>query len=77
MKVSDHLYNQILIEMARLSMIIYQGVPQAEAIGLAMLINHLIAVLAGKLSVNDFHDQIIKQPQGVREFYYQLLFEEK
>jgi hypothetical protein len=76
-KLSDHLINEILVEMARLSMLIYQGVPAKEASGLAMIINHLVAVLAGKLSINDFHDHMAGTPQTVREFYYKLLFEEK
>jgi hypothetical protein len=76
-KLSDQLVTNILIEMARLSMSIYQGIPSSEAQGLAMIINHLVAILAGKLSIDDFHDEIQNTPLLVREYYYNLLFEEK
>ncbi len=75
--MSDAINKKILMERARLSMIIYNGVPDSEARGLAMIINHLVAVLLGKLSIDDFHDEMSRSPQKVREFYYELLFEEK
>lgn len=75
--ITDAIIDNILKEMARLSMIIYTGVPDSEARGLAMIINHLVAVLAGKLSLDDFHEEMEHSPLAVREFYYKLLFEEK
>ena len=40
----EKLYEAIVFEIARLSMIISNGVPKEESMGLAMLINHLSAI---------------------------------
>lgn len=75
--ISDLLIEKIVMEMARLSMVLYNGVPPNEVRGLAMILNHLIALLAGRLTIDDFHDEIENLPKVIREYYYELLFEEK
>lgn len=74
MAASEKLYEAIVLEIARLSMIIYEGVPQNQARGLGMLINHLSAILAGTMDISDFHDQISESPDTIREYYYKLLY---
>ncbi len=74
---SPQLNSKMLMEIARLSMIIFEGVPRTESQGLAMLINHLTAVIMGQLSISSFHDQIVDTPKVTREYYYKLLYEEK
>lgn len=74
MKVTEELYMTIVLEIAKLSMIIYEGVSPPESRGLAMLINHLTAILAGSMDISDFHDEISSLPDGIREYYYKLLY---
>jgi hypothetical protein len=73
-KVTEELYLAIVHEIARLSMIIFKGVPPVEAKGLAMFINHLTAILGGSMDIGDFHEEISNQSDTVREYYYKLLY---
>lgn len=74
MKKTEELYETIVFEIAKLSIIIYEGVPPNEARGLAMLINHLSAILVGSMDISDFHDEISDLPEQIREYYYKLLY---
>jgi hypothetical protein len=73
-KKNEQLYEALVNEIARLSLIICKGVSSEEARGLAMLINYLSAILAGELDLSDFHDEISDQPEKIREYYYKLLY---
>lgn len=75
MKLSKKKKLDILDEIARLSLIIYEGVSPNECVALAMIINYLTAILRQSLSISGFHEQIEMLPPKVREFYYELLFE--
>lgn len=74
MKVTQELYEAIVYEIARLSMIIIEEESGDNAKALAAIINHLAAVLAGEQTVDDFHDEISNFPPSTREFYYKLLY---
>jgi len=74
MKVTQELYEAIVCEIARLSMIIIEEETGDNAKGLAIIINHLAAVLIGEQTIDDFHDQISCFSQVTREFYYKLLY---
>ncbi len=68
----------ILEEIARLSHTIFQDThTKEENIALAYIINMLTAVLIQKITIDDFHDYMEYAPQCTREFYYNLLFEDK
>lgn len=75
MEISAKIKESIIKEIARLSMIIYEGVSPNECIALSMIINHLTAVLLDILTVSDFHEEIAVLPSKCREYYYELLFE--
>lgn len=75
MNLSEKKKEDILTEIARLSMIIYNGETANTCMDLAMIINHLTAVLLDMLSISGFHEEIAMLPPKVREFYYELLFE--
>ncbi len=74
MKVTEELYIAIVVEIARLSMLIIDEATEKESKALAILINHLAAILAGEQDISDFHDQISNFPASTREFYYKLLY---
>lgn len=75
MKVTEELYLSIVHEIARLSLIIHNGVGDMnEARGLAGLINHLSAILAGEMDISDFHEEISGNSTTIREYYYKLLY---
>jgi hypothetical protein len=67
-------YEAIVMEIARLSRIIFDGVPENDAKCLAFYINHLVAILADELTISDFHDVISECPITQREYYYNLLY---
>lgn len=69
-------YDNIVGEIARLSLIIFEGESMDNIRTLAVLINHLSAILLNKLTISDFHDRIALEgaPDKIREYYYELLF---
>lgn len=77
MEISEKISQKILREIARLSKIIFEGSPSRETQALGLIINHLTAVLFGALSLDGFHEEISGFPKSVREYYYELLFEER
>lgn len=75
--MSPAMNTKIVLEIAKLSLHIVKGISKDEAQAVAMLINHLTAVMAGQLTVSSFHDEISEAPQSIREHFYELLYEEK
>lgn len=75
MKVSGELYNEIVGEIGRLSKLIFlEELNEVDIKGAAMLINHLAAILIGRMDISDFHDEISHTSENIREYYYKLLY---
>lgn len=75
-KYTEEHYIAIVTEIAKISLYIVQGVTVDEAKALAVVINHLSAILAHKMTFDEFHDEIADSgaTEAMREYYYKLLF---
>ncbi len=73
MKITPEITKRIEGEILRLSLKLHEGVQEGEEKTIGFLINQLMGIIVGFLTIDDFHDKLYEAPDEVKEYYLNLL----
>jgi hypothetical protein len=73
MKTTPEIVDKIHGELLRLSLKLHDGIDREEGQTVGFIINQLVGILVGFITIDDYHDKLADAPDAIKEYYLNLL----